>query len=698
MSGFHLFALLAGAGAKNTNAAAQKGKKGKKNKKVKKNKPKWNAPGTKAKKKGKKEAVPEVAFVNKTPKGEKKDCSGELAKAFMPEAVEAAWDDWWAAAGYCTPDPEKAKNAKDEDKFIMVLPPPNVTGSLHLGHALMVSIEDAMARWHRMHGKVVEWVPGTDHAGIATQTRVEKTLMKEEGLTRHDLGREKFLERVWAWKEQYGGKITQQMRRMGASVDWSREFFTCDKPRNAGVIHAFKQFFNEGKIYRANRLVNWSCHLNTAISNIEVDHVEIDTKPVWLSVPGHAKDKKYEFGTLTEFAYKVDGVEGDEEVVVATTRLETMLGDSAVAVHPNDPRYKHLHGKFVRHPFNGRKLPIVCDGELVDMEFGTGCVKITPAHDANDFRCGQRHDLEIINIFTDRGAIADNESTGEFAGLMRFDARVAIQKALDEKGLFRGKTFNKMRLGICSRSSDVIEPLLKPQWWVDCKEMAAQSVEAVRSGELRLLPPHPYQKIWYHWLENIQDWCVSRQLWWGHRVPAYFITRKGQKGQSEEETSPRLDMKNWVAAASTEEAKQLAAERLGCSEDEVEVEQDEDVLDTWFSSGLLPFTAFGWPNESHPDFKPFYPGDVLETGHDILFFWVARMVMMSLGLCKKLPFSTVYLHSLVKDKEGRKMSKSLGNIIDPLEVISGCPLAKINERLKAGNLDPKEVIHHHQNE
>eukprot|EP00948_MAST-09A_sp_MAST-9A-sp1_P003579 g3579.t1 len=686
-------------------------KKKAKAEKLAKKKNMWNLDGSKSKKSKKKkaDAAPKKAFVNTTPVGEKKDCTGELAKDYDPEAVEAAWNAWWEKAGYFKPESGfdietgkaiqgssaaadlafgNSKNYQDltkSDTYTVVLPPPNVTGSLHLGHALMVAIEDLLCRWKRMCGKVVMWVPGTDHAGIATQVQVEKKIMKEEQLTRHDLGREKFLERVWAWKHQYGNRITTQMRALGASVDWSREYFTADEERNVGVVESFKQMFDKGLIYRANRLVNWSCALKTAISDIEVDHVDIEKK-TFFSVPGHDPTKKYEFGTLTKFAYKVRDTE-NEELVVATTRLETMLGDTAVAIHPEDPRYKHLHGKFVVHPFfPDRKIPIILDPVLVDMEFGTGAVKITPAHDRNDFDSGQRHKLETIQIFTENGAI--NENGGEFQGIMRFDARKTIYERLESMGLARGKENHKMSLGFCSRSKDVIEPMLKPQWYVDCKDMAAAAVNAVKDKTLTILPKR-FEKTWFDWLNDIRDWCISRQLWWGHRIPAYKIGTKTDAVIDSKFHNHDGDL--WVVASNDEEALEKAASITGLAKADLSVEQDEDVLDTWFSSGLLPFTAFGWPNESHPDFNKFFPGDVLETGNDILFFWVARMVMMSICLHDgKLPFHTMYLHSLVKDKEGRKMSKSKGNIIDPLEVKFGCTLEKLNARILATNLPQKE--------
>lgn len=563
----------------------------------------------------------------------------------------------------------------------MVIPPPNVTGSLHLGHALTTAIEDTITRWNRMKGKVSLWVPGTDHAGIATQSVVEKKLKKEQGISRHDLGREEFVRRVWEWKETYGNKITNQIRCLGASVDWSREAFTMDKNLSKAVVEAFVKFHEDGLIYRDTRLINWSCALQSAISEIEVDYIDLEGK-TFLAVPNHKQKDKYEFGMITSFAYIVDGT--GEEIVVATTRLETMLGDTAVAVHPKDPKYAHLHGKFVKHPFIDRKIPIICDDILVDMNFGTGAVKITPAHDPNDYMCGKRNDLEFIIVLTGDGKIASNG--GNFAGLMRYDARIAIEEELKSLGLFRGKEVNKMRLGLCSRSGDIIEPMLTPQWYVDCTSMAARSVQAVRKGDLKIVPDM-HEATWYRWLENIKDWCISRQLWWGHRIPAYFARISGECALDKNDAT---NNDRWVVARSQTAALSIAASKLQVDESVIILEQDEDVLDTWFSSGLFPISVFGWPDNT-VDLKALYPTSLLETGVDILFFWVARMVMMGLHLTDTLPFTTVYLHAMVRDKYGRKMSKSLGNVIDPLEVIHGCQLGDLIKKIEEGNLPAKEV-------
>mmetsp|Transcript_24099 Transcript_24099/g.56074 ORF Transcript_24099/g.56074 Transcript_24099/m.56074 type:complete len:991 (+) Transcript_24099:104-3076(+) len=664
------------AAAAAVNGEAPEGKKAKEPKapKVVKEKPQWGAPGSgKAKKEEKKAAEKKQEIVQfvETPAGEKKDMSVAMASGYEPSHVESAWSAWWEKQGYFTPDAKKSKSTIENFRFIMVIPPPNVTGSLHLGHTLTCAIEDALVRWHRMQGHVALWVPGTDHAGIATQSVVERLLLKQEKLTRHDLGRDKFLERVWAWKEKNGNRICTQLRRIAASVDWSRERFTMDPMLGRAVEEAFIRFHDQGLIHRDNRLVNWCPHLRTALSDLEVDYEDIPGTTL-LEIPGFAG--KVEVGVLCKFKYLFKGSKTDG-MIVATTRLETMLGDVAVAVHPEDDRYKAYHGKELEHPFfPDRKMIVVADS-YVDKEFGTGCVKITPAHDRNDFELGGRHKLDQINVFAEDGTI--NGKGGEFKGQHRFEARKTVEEALKKKGLWIGKDSHAMRLGLCSRSKDIIEPYLKPQWWMRCNDLAAESVRALRDGRLKILPEFHHQ-TWYRWLENIQEWCISRQLWWGHRIPAYRVTKPAQ----EEEV--------WVTARSQEEAAKKAAEKLGLKS--VEVEQDPDVLDTWFSSGLFPFSVFGWPDtENNEDFQSFFPTSLLETGHDILFFWVARMVMMSLGLTGKLPFHTVYLHAMVRDAHGRKMSKSLGNVIDPIEVIDGIKLEELHKKLYEGNLPEKEI-------
>eukprot|EP00775_Hariotina_reticulata_P010346 gene10346-10503_t len=615
--------------------------------------------------------------LSSVPKGSKKAISADMYKAYHPKMVEATWYDWWEQCGFFKPDPDSSK-----PPFTIVIPPPNVTGALHIGHALTNAVQDTIVRWRRMSGYNVLWVPGTDHAGIATQTVVEKKLQKEQGVSRHDLGRAVFLSEVFKWVDEYGGRICRQLRRMGSSVDWGRCVFTMDEARSAAVLEAFVRMYESGCIYRDNRLVNWDARLRTAVSDIEVDYIDIPGRTL-INVPGY--DQAVEFGVLTSFAYPLE--DGGGEIVVATTRPETMLGDTAVAVHPEDQRYKHLHGQHVVHPVSGRRIPIIADAELVDMEFGTGAVKITPAHDPNDFLVGKRHNLEFINILDDDGNINDNG--GQFKGEPRFKTRLTIVDFLKERGLYRGVTDNPMRLGISSRSKDVIEPLLKPQWWVACGDMAARSCQAVRDGDLEIIPKE-FEAVWFRWLENIRDWCISRQLWWGHRIPAYYITFEGElQEQSGVPGRPSEDMNRWVVGRTLAEA-QAAAEAKHPGK-VVKLHQDEDVLDTWFSSGLFPFSVMGWPADT-ADMRTFYPGSLLETGHDILFFWVARMVMMGLQLTDKVPFKQVYLHAMVRDAHGKKMSKSLGNVIDPLHVIEGITLDGLHDTLKAGNLDPKEVV------
>ncbi|KAJ3035387.1 hypothetical protein HDV00_004032 [Rhizophlyctis rosea] len=631
------------------------------------------------KKKEAKPAVEEPEFVNTTPKGEKKDLSAPMAASYDPTAVESAWYDWWEKEKFFSPELTADGKTKPEGTFVIPIPPPNVTGSLHLGHALTNSIQDCLTRWHRMHGKTALYVPGCDHAGIATQTVVEKKLMKDRGITRHTLGREVFIKEVWKWKDAYGNRIYDQIRRLGSSVDWDRARFTLDPDLNKAVVEAFVQLHDEGIIYRSNRLVNWCTGLKTALSTLEVENIDLE-KRTMISVPDH-DNKKYEFGTIISFAYKVE--DSDEKIVVATTRLETMLGDTAICVNPKDTRYTHLHGKYVIHPFQNRRIPIITD-DYADPAFGTGAVKITPAHDFNDYQVGKRNNLEFISIFTDDGLV--NEAGAPYTGMRRFDARIKIQEDLTKMGLYVETKDNKMQLPKCTRSGNIVEPMLKPQWWVNCKDMADAALQAVRSGEMQIIP-ETSEKEWYRWLENIQDWCISRQLWWGHRVPAYWVRIKGQ-----EEDAQADEGKYWVSGRTAEEAHERALKKFpNVKPEDITLEQDEDVLDTWFSSGLWPFSIFGWPNKNK-DLDLFFPNSLLETGWDILFFWVARMVMMSIKLTGKVPFKQVYCHAMVRDAHGRKMSKSLGNVIDPLDVIEGISLELLHKRLEDGNLDPREVV------
>ncbi|KAE8783792.1 Valyl-tRNA synthetase [Hordeum vulgare] len=629
----------------------------------------------KSEKKQKKKAAddenPEDFIDPETPSGQKKSLAPQMAKQYSPSTVEKSWYAWWESAGYFGADPASSK-----PPFVIVLPPPNVTGALHIGHALTVAIEDAMIRWRRMSGYNALWVPGVDHAGIATQVVVEKKLMRERKLTRHDIGRDKFISEVLKWKDQYGGTILGQLRRLGASLDWSRECFTMDDQRSKAVTEAFVRLHKDGLVYRDYRLVNWDCTLLTAISDIEVDHLELKEETM-LKVPGYSSP--VQFGVLISFAYPLE--EGLGEIIVATTRIETMLGDTAIAVHPEDKRYKHLHGKHAIHPFNGRKLKIICDAVLVDPTFGTGAVKITPAHDPNDFEVGKRHNLEFINIFTDDGKINSNGGA-QFEGMPRFAARVAVIDALKEKGLYKDTKKNEMNLGICSRSNDVVEPMIKPQWFVNCHTMAKAGLDAVRSKKIEIIPQQ-YEQDWYRWLENIRDWCVSRQLWWGHRVPAWYVTLEDEQLSDLGSNNDR-----WIVARNECDAMLEAQKKYPGKK--FQLNQDPDVLDTWFSSGLFPLTVLGWPDDT-ADLRAFYPTSVLETGLDILFFWVARMVMMGMQLGGDVPFQKVYLHPMIRDAHGRKMSKSLGNVVDPLEVINGTTLEDLLKRLEEGNLDQNEL-------
>uniref|UniRef100_A0A673LL95 Valine--tRNA ligase n=1 Tax=Sinocyclocheilus rhinocerous TaxID=307959 RepID=A0A673LL95_9TELE len=614
-----------------------------------------------------------------TPPGEKKDVLSPLPDSYSPQYVEAAWYSWWEKQGFFKPEYGR-KNVSEPNPrgvFMMCIPPPNVTGSLHLGHALTNAIQDCLTRWHRMRGETTLWNPGCDHAGIATQVVVEKKLMRERKMTRHDLGRGNFIQEVWKWKNEKGDRIYHQLKKLGSSLDWDRACFTMDDKLSYAVQEAFIRMHEEGVIYRSKRLVNWSCTLNSAISDIEVDKKELARRTL-LPVPGYKE--KVEFGVLVSFSYKVEG--SDEEVVVATTRIETMLGDTAVAVHPNDSRYQHLKGKMVVHPFCDRKMPIVFD-DFVDMNFGTGAVKITPAHDHNDYEVGERHKLPFINILDENGLLINVPPP--FLGMKRFEARKAVLQALKDLGQFKEVKDNPMVVPVCSRSKDIVEPLLKPQWYVDCREMGKQAADVVRNGELKIIPDH-HLKTWFNWMDNIRDWCISRQLWWGHRIPAYFVTVNDPSVKPGED----VDGHYWVSGRSEEEAREKAAKRFNVTADKISLRQDEDVLDTWFSSGIFPFSIFGWPTESE-DLRVFYPGTLLETGHDILFFWVARMVMMGLKLTGKLPFKEVYLHAVVRDTHGRKMSKSLGNVIDPLDVITGISLEGLHAQLTDSNLDPLEI-------
>ncbi|XP_077180716.1 valine--tRNA ligase, mitochondrial [Paroedura picta] len=610
--------------------------------------------------------------------GEKKDISGPLPTSYSPSYVEAAWYAWWVKEGFFKPEYQPQLPHQKAQVYSLSIPPPNITGSLHLGHALTVAIEDALVRWKRMEGCKVLWVPGSDHAGIATQAVVERKIWKERRVLRQDLTQEEFLQEVWNWKEEKGAEIFQQLKVMGASLDWDRSCFTMDSDFSRAVTEAFVRLHEEGLIYQDRHLVSWSCALRSAISDIEVENRQLEGRTE-LSVPG--VPGKVPFGVLVTFAYKVEGEEA-EELPVATTRPETMLGDVAVAVHPDDLRYTHLHSKRLCHPFTGRLLPIITDPS-VEQAMGTGAMKVTPAHSHVDYALGQKHGLPAVSVIAEDGTMT--AECGEWLqGQNRFLAREKVLAALKERGLYRGVEEHPMVLPLCSRSGDVIENLLKNQWFVRCEAMAQRAWKAVESGDLKIIPQF-HEKNWKTWLSKISDWCISRQLWWGHQIPAYRVT-VSQTLDAGKEGSDGL----WVVGRTEAEARKKAAGMLGKSEEDLTLVRDEDVLDTWFSSALFPFAALGWPHQTQ-DLQLFYPNSLLETGNDLLFFWVVRMVMLGEQLTGKLPFSQVFLHPMVRDIHGRKMSKSLGNVIDPLDVIQGASLQALQEKLQNSNLDPKEV-------
>jgi len=534
-------------------------------------------------------------------------------------------------------------------RFSMIFPPPNITGNLHLGHALTATIQDVIVRWKRKQGSEIQWIFGTDHAGIATQVVVEKILQKKFGKTRHEIGREDFLKETWKWKLEKGCSIKDDLRKLGTTFNWDKEYFTLDSKLSDCVNEAFIRLFEKNLIYRDNSLINWSCALESAISDIEVENLEV-TGTTSMSVPNY--DKNVTVGVLTDFAYKI--VDSDEEVVVSTTRPETMLGDTAVAVHPDDSRYSHLTNKKLYHPYRNEEIPLIFD-ESVDPNFGTGAVKVTPSHDKNDFEMGKRHKLPNICVITENGSIADSFS--QFSGLPRFEAREVILNDLANLQLLRGSKSHNMVLPICSRSKDIVEFMIKPQWYVKCNELSKKAVKAVETGEIKIIPSN-FEKEWYRWLTNCRDWCISRQLWWGHQIPAYKFTNNENGNEI------------WIAAHSQDEAEKKFKQN---NEFSYTVTRDQDVLDTWFSSGLLPFTVFDWPTGNN-DMKRYFPLNLMETGHDILFFWVARMVMLSIELTGKVPFKEILLHGIMCDSFGRKMSKSLGNVILPEQVIKGATL------------------------
>eukprot|EP01134_Creolimax_fragrantissima_P000228 CFRG0228T1 len=650
-----------------------------------------------------------------------------LATAYDSASVEKDTYEWWETSGVFKPSTSLHKTivgsdatdgtvqVKKKKHFSMILPPPNVTGSLHIGHALTGSVQDAIVRWQRMGGEgsstdsSVVWIPGSDHAGIATQAVVEKQLARE-GIYRRDMTRTSFVDKVFEWKYEYGNTIHRQHRRLGLSLDWSREYFTLDPHHSQIVADTFVSLFDSEMIYRDVRMCNWCVRLQTVISDIEVDNKAIDGRTMItvpkphcvVQGPDEASERDVEVGVMHDFAYQLadenefgrvnnsDVSSGVSELVVSTTRIETMLGDVAVAIHPEDKRYMHLHGRSVVHPFTGKRLPIVLDADLVDMSKGTGAVKLTPAHDFNDYECGLKHRLAVDGVMLNRnGEIV--ESLVALVGLQssdRFDARKEIVEKLKTKGLYRGSKDHPMVLPVCSRSGDIIEPMLLPQWFVKSTPLQQYAREVIESGETRITPAR-YEKEWFRWVNEMNDWCISRQLWWGHRIPAYrVIDSEGQ-------------VLGWVAATSAEHAREkvtqggMKPERGAQTSntvigknivDNFTLIQDEDVLDTWFSSAVVPMSATEWSGDEHVS----YPTDVLETGSDILFFWVARMAMLCKHMTGKSPFRDIYLHPMVRDAQGRKMSKSLGNVIDPLDVINGQTLLNLINRIQTSNLSAHE--------
>ena len=553
----------------------------------------------------------------------------ELEKTYNPSAIEDRLYTKWMNKKYFHATVDRSKKP-----FTIVMPPPNITGQLHMGHALDNTMQDILIRYKRMQGYSALWQPGCDHASIATEVKIIDAL-KKEGIDKKDLGREKFLERAWEWKEEYGGRIVSQLKKLGSSADWDRERFTMDEGCSEAVKEVFIRLYEKGYIYKGSRIINWCPVCKTSISDAEVEHVE-------------------QAGHFWHIKYPVVG--SDEFIEIATTRPETLLGDTAVAVHPDDERYQHLIGKMVLLPIVNREIPIVADS-YVDREFGTGCVKITPAHDPNDFEVGKRHNLPEINVMNDDATI--NANGGKYEGFQRYEARKAIVEELKELGLLVKIEDHAHNVGTHDRCNTTVEPMVKQQWFVRMEEMAKPAIEALKSGELKFVPER-FDKIYLHWLENIRDWCISRQLWWGHRIPAYYCDECGEVVVSKDmpKTCPKC----------------------GCNH----FTQDEDTLDTWFSSALWPFSTLGWPNNSE-ELDYFYPTDVLVTGYDIIFFWVIRMVFSGIEQTGKVPFNTVLIHGLVRDSQGRKMSKSLGNGIDPLEVIDKYGADALRMTLMTGN-------------
>ena len=555
----------------------------------------------------------------------------DLPKTYDPKLVESAIYDMWMEN-----DCFKAEPDPDKKPYSIVMPPPNVTGQLHMGHALDSTLQDILTRYKRMEGYSALWLPGTDHAGIATQIKVEEELRVKEGKTRYDLGREKFLERVWAWKEKYGSRIVEQQRKLGVSCDWSRSRFTMDEGCSRAVREAFCEMYDKGLIYKGSRIINWCPHCLTALSDAEVEYVD---------KPGHLWYIRYPLS------------DGSGDIVVATTRPETMMGDTGVAVNPNDEKFQHLIGKTCILPIMNREIPIVGD-EYCEIGFGTGAVKMTPAHDPNDFEVGLRHNLDVIRVIADNGTI--NENGGKYNGMDRYECRKALVKDLEEQGYLVKTEPYSHNVGTCYRCHNDVEPLISAQWFVKMKPLAEEAIRVVKDGTIKFVPER-FSKTYLNWMENVHDWCISRQLWWGHQIPAWYCDECGHINVSREDPTK--------------------CEKCGCTH----LTRDEDVLDTWFSSGLWPFSTLGWPDLDSEDLKYWYPTTDMVTGYDIIFFWVARMVVSGMEQMKKEPFKTVFIHGLVRDDKGRKMSKSLGNGIDPLEMAEKYGADALRFNLITGN-------------
>lgn len=552
-----------------------------------------------------------------------------IAKNYNPAEFEDKLYNEWVEKGYFHAEVDKNKKP-----FTIVIPPPNVTGQLHMGHALDETLQDILIRYKRMQGYSALWIPGTDHAGIATQIKVEENLRVNEGLTRYDLGREKFLERVWDWKKQYGGRIINQLKKIGSSCDWDRERFTMDEGCSKAVKEVFVNLYNKGLIYQGSRIINWCPHCITALSDAEVEHAE---------QAGHFWHIKYPIK------------DSDDYVIIATTRPETLFGDTAVAVNPEDERYKNLVGKMLVLPLVGREIPVIAD-EYVDKEFGTGCVKITPAHDPNDFEVGQRHNLAQIKVMNDDATM--NSYAGKYEGMDRYECRKAMIKDLEDEGLLVKVEDHSHNVGQCYRCGTTVEPIVSKQWFVKMKPLAQPAIDAVKNGDTQFVPEH-FEKVYFHWLENIRDWCISRQLWWGHRIPAFYCDDCGEIVVTKEDSAV-------------------------CPKCGKEMRQDPDTLDTWFSSALWPFSTLGWPDKTE-ELDYFYPTSVLVTGYDIIPFWVMRMMFSALEHTGEVPFKHVFIHGLVRDSQGRKMSKSLGNGIDPLEIVDQYGADALRFTLATGN-------------